>query len=124
MRTQKVLVSQHFFPFSDKSLQSFQSNTYSKVWGNCRCIVWVRILRGLFRRDTYFRMKIILGTVLNCFFSIRIQECLWKRSGAYPNLWVLEEFVELRQSAQNTTVSPTGLFGHFSVTLPSISSDT
>ena len=54
-----------------------------RLWGvlllyqNVKCLVRVNILRGLTHRDTQFRMKINLETVLICFLvvSIRIPGC-------------------------------------------------
>ena len=72
-------------------------------------------LWGQIRGDTYFRMTIIPGMVLNRFlvFSVRIPGCTRNGSSLHPDLWFQKEFVSLWQNAQNSTLCPTELPRHF-----------
>ena len=61
----------------------------SLVW------VWINWKMGLTDGGSHFRMRIILGTILNWFlvFHVCVPVCSRNGSGIRPNLWVQEKLV-------------------------------
>ena len=78
-------------------------------------LVWAEFVRRLTQRDTHFRMRVFLGTILICFLvlSIWVPRCLWNRSGVNPGFWVQKTTHLAWKGTRNAALSPNELPGQF-----------